>query len=165
LPGSTPQFWQSMPLNTYPTALPSHGVAMAGPEMTSEIGVPNHTGFNAHLVPKDPKTAGWLSWGPSLPLPVGMYKYTLSYVSNEKSNTDQTALPVGNWDVVLQQGGAGNEKSLFSGKLMGTSGTIKQLEGVINIAAGQETMPLEIRTYFLAQGDLQLVSTSLVKLH
>jgi hypothetical protein len=66
--------------------------------------------------------------------------------------------------VVLQQGGAGNEKSLFSGKLMGTSGATMQLDGVITIAPGQETMPLEIRTFYLAQGDLQLVGASLLKL-
>jgi hypothetical protein len=159
LPGSTPQFWQSVPLNTYPVVFPTTGVVLAGPEMTSEIGVPNRAGFNASLVPKDPRNAGWLSWGPSLPLPIGKYKFTLSYISNEKPT-----LPVGKWDVVLQQGGAGNEKSLFSGKLMGTSGATMQLDGVITIAPGQETMPLEIRTFYLAQGDLQLVGASLLKL-
>jgi Family of unknown function (DUF6311) len=159
LPGSTPQFWQSVPLNTYPVVFPTTGVVLAGPEMTSEIGVPNRAGFNASLVPKDPKNAGWLSWGPSLPLPIGKYKFTLSYISNEKST-----LPVGNWDVVLQQGGAGNEKSLFSGKLAGTSGATVLLDGVITIAPGQETMPLEIRTFYLAQGDLQLVGASLLKM-
>lgn len=164
LPGSTSQFWQSIPFNTYPVVFPAKGIAMAGPEMTSQIGVPNHAGFGAYLTPKDPKQAGWLSFGPSLPLPVGKYKYTLAYVSNEKLSAEKTALPVGNWDVVLQQGGAGNEKSLFSGKLVGTSGAIKQLDGIFTIAPGQETMPLEIRTFFLAHGDLQLVSTSLLKL-
>ncbi len=164
LPGSTPQFWQSIQLNTYPAAFPTRGIVLAGPEMTSEIGVPDRSGYNANLVPKDSKQAGWLSFGPSLPLPVGKYKFTLTYASNEKLNTGKTALPVGNWDVVLQQGGAGNEKSLFSGKLMGTAGATQQIDGVFSIAAGQETMPLEIRTFYLAQGDLQLVSTSLVKL-
>jgi hypothetical protein len=48
--------------------------------------------------------------------------------------------------------------------LMGTDGASQQIDGVFSIAAGQETMPLEIRTFYLAQGDLQLVSTSLVKL-
>jgi hypothetical protein len=95
---------------------------------------------------------------------MGRYEFTLTYASNEKVSVDKTTLAVGNWDVVLQQGGAGNEKFLFSGKLMGTSGATKQIEGVFAITPGQESMPLEIRTFFLAQGDLQLVSTSLVKL-
>jgi Family of unknown function (DUF6311) len=164
LPGSTAAFWQSIKLNTYPVTLAPRGIVMAGPEMTSQIGVPNGAGFNARLVPKDSKQAGWLSFGPSLPLPVGRYEFTLTYVSNEKVSVDKTTLAVGNWDVVLQQGGAGNEKFLFSGKLMGTSGATKQIEGVFAITPGQESMPLEIRTFFLAQGDLQLVSTSLVKL-
>lgn len=103
---------------------------------------------------------GWLSLGSSIPLPLGKYKYAIVYTSAEKGNKT-----VGNWDVVLQQGGDGNEKFLFSGKLTGTSGANKQIKGVFAIVAGQETMPLGIRTYFLAQGDLQLVSTSLVKLH
>ena len=90
---------------------------------------------------------------------MGRYKYAINYASNEKVGTT-----VGNWDVVLQQGGAENEKSLSSGKLIGSLGTVKQIEGVFVVLAGQEHMPLEIRTFYLAQGDLQLVSTSLVKL-
>jgi hypothetical protein len=159
LPGSTPEFWQSIKLNTYPATFVSNGIVLAGPEMYSNIGLANEKGFNARLTPKDPKISGWLSFGPSIPLPIGKYKYTIVYISAEKANKT-----VGNWDVVLQQGGAGNEKFLFSGKLAGTSGENKRIEGIFTVVPGQESMPLEIRTYFLAQGDLQLVSTSLVKL-
>jgi hypothetical protein len=111
------------------------------------------------LVPKDPKLTGWLSFGPSIPLPVGQYKFNISYVSNEKIGSY-----VGNWDVVLQQGVVGKEKVLSAGKLIGSYGVLKQITGEFAVVTGQETIPLEIRTFFLAQGDLQLVSTSLAKL-
>jgi Family of unknown function (DUF6311) len=159
LPGSTQKFWQNIKLNTYPAAFVANGIVLAGPEMYSNIGLANAQGFNARLTPKDPEVPGWLSFGPSLALPMGRYKYAINYASNEKVGTT-----VGNWDVVLQQGGTGNEKSLSSGKLNGSLGAVKQIEGVFVVLAGQEHMPLEIRTFYLAQGDLQLVSTSLVKL-
>ena len=159
LPGSTPEFWRGLSLNTYPAKFAYNSLFLSGPELNSQMGKPSKPGFGANLVSSNPAVPSWLSFGPSIPLPLGKYKYTIVYTSAEKA--DKT---VGNWDVVLQQGGAGNEKFLFSGKLAGTSGVNKQIEGVFAVVPGQESMPLEIRTYFLAQGDLQLVSTSLVKL-
>lgn len=159
LPGSTPEFWRGLSMNTYPAKFADNSLFLSGPELNSQMGKPSKTGFGANLISSNPAAPSWLSFGPSIPLPLGKYKYTIVYTSAEKA--DKT---VGNWDVVLQQGGDGNEKFLFSGKLAGTSGANKQIEGVFAVVAGQETMPLEIRTYFLAQGDLQLVSTSLVKL-
>jgi Family of unknown function (DUF6311) len=159
LPGSKPEFWNNLSLNTYPAKFAENSMFLAGPELNTHIGVPQHQGFNANLVPKNPKQAGWLSFGPSLPLPVGKYKFSLTYLSQEK-----TTQRVGKWEVVLQQGSAGNEKILFSGDLSGTSGASKQIEGVLAVGESQANMPLDIRTFFLAQGDLELVSISLVKL-
>jgi hypothetical protein len=159
LPGSTQKYWEQLSLNTYPAKFAANSMFLSGPELNTQMGKPSKDGFGANLTSSNPATPNWLSFGPSMPLPLGRYKYNITYVSAEKA--DKT---VGNWDVVLQQGGERNEKFLFSGKLTGTSGANKQIEGVFSVAAGQETMPLEIRTYFLAQGDLQLVSTSLVKL-
>jgi hypothetical protein len=159
LPGSKPEFWNNLSLNTYPAKFAENSIFLAGPELNTHIGMPQSSGYNANLIPKEPKQSGWLSFGPSLPLPVGKYKFSLTYLSQE-----QAAQMVGKWDVVLQQGGAGNEKTLFSGNLSGTASAHEQIDGVFNVAAGQEDMPLEIRTFYSAQGDLQLVSTSLVKL-
>jgi hypothetical protein len=159
LPGSTPEFWQNIKLNTYPAAFVANGVVLAGAEMNSHIGIASSSGFNARLAPKDPKLTGWLSFAPSIPLPVGKYKFSIAYASNEK-----IGVHLGNWDVVLLQGGAGSEKSLSSGKLVGSYGAVKQISGDIVIVTGQEQMPLEIRTFYLAKGDLQIISTTLVKL-
>jgi hypothetical protein len=159
LTGSTPEFWRSLSLNTYPAKFADNSLFLSGPELNSQMGKPSKAGFGANLVSSNPSVPSWLSFGPSIPLPLGKYKYTITYISAEKA--DKT---VGNWDVVLQQGGAGNEKFLFSGKLVGTSGVSKQIEGVLTIALGQETMALEIRTYFLANGDLQLSGTTLQKI-
>jgi Family of unknown function (DUF6311) len=159
LPGSTPEFWRSLALNTYPAMFADYSLFLSGPELNSQMGKPSKAGFGANLISSNPAAPSWLSFGPSIPLPLGKYRYSIVYSSAEKANK-----AVGNWDVVLQQNGAGNEKFLFSGKLLGTSGVNKQIEGVLTIAPGQENLPLEIRTFFLAQGDLQLVSMSLVKL-
>ena len=159
LPGSTPEFWRGLTLNTYPATFADNSLFLSGPELHSQMGKPSRAGFGATLISSNPSVPSWLSFGPSIPLPLGKYEYSIVYTSTEKAD-----ITVGKWDVVLQQGGAGNEKSLSSGKLAGTSGVNKNIAGVFTITSGQETMPLEIRTFFLAQGDLQLVSTSLVKL-
>lgn len=159
LPGSNPEFWRQISLNTYPVHFAEKSLFLSGPELNTVIGKPSKTGFGANLVPSNPDIPGWLSYGPSLPLPVGRYKFNIVYSSAE--NAKQT---VGKWDVIFPEGGSGNEKTVAAGVLLGTTGGNKQIEGVLTIQPGQEAKPLEIRTYFLAQGDLQLVSTSLVKL-
>lgn len=158
LPGSTPAFWRSIEMNTYPAKFENQSLFLSGPELNTQLGKPSKTGFGANLSPSEPTTPNYLSFGPSIPLPVGTYSYSMTYSSNEKLNK-----LVGNWDVVLQMGGAGNEKSLFNGKLLGTSGANQEIKGEITIDAGEEAMPLEIRSYYLATGDLQIANLSLVK--
>jgi hypothetical protein len=159
LPGSTPSFWQSLALNTYPAQFAPNSLFLSALELSSQVGKPSKVGFGATLVSANAAIPGWLSFGPAIALPIGKYKYNMIYSSTEKTNKT-----VGNWDVVLQQGTPGNEKTLFSGKLNGTNGANKTIEGNFEINAEQETMPLEIRSYYLAQGDLQIVGISLVKL-
>ncbi len=159
LPGSTSQFWKDLALNTYPAKFAANSMYLSGPELSTQMGKPTRGGFGANLISSDMTVPSWLSWGPSKPLPLGKYKFSLTYSSAEKNTSI-----VGNWDVVLQQGGPGNEKSLFSGKLVGTLGANKEIEGEFNILARQEIMPLEIRTFFLANGDLQLSGITLQKI-
>lgn len=158
LPGSTQKYWEQLSLNTYPAKFAANSIFLSGPELNTQMGKPTRGGFAANLVSSNLAIPNWLSFGPSMPLPLGKYKYNLTYSSAEKA--DKT---VGNWDVVLQQGGAGNEQRLFSGPLTGTSGINRLIEGEFIISHSQETMPLEIRTFYLANGDLQLVSISLQK--
>ena len=65
----------------------------------------------------------------------------------------------GNWDIVLE-----NEKILSSGKLMGTQGKNQRIEGIFSIEAKDAGRSFELRTFYLAMGDLQLISSSLQKL-
>jgi hypothetical protein len=157
--GSTPEFWQDQPLKTYPVKLIAKGRYWLAGELSTNIGQISGRGFAQRLMPKIASVPGWLSFGPSIPLPLGKYKYTIVYRSPEK--IDKT---VGKWDVALKQGGDENEKFLYSGKLTGTAGVNKQIEGVLTIAPGQETMPFEIRTFYMAQGDLELIGTTLQKI-
>ena len=151
LPGSTPDFWQSLPLVTSPITLVAQGRQWGPAEFSTYIGTAVGQGAAQRLVPKDKAQEGWLSFGPFVYLPVGRYHYTIDYAS--------TALPtqqVGDWDVKLE-----NTKTLVAGPLTGTAGQARRLQGVINIDATDAGKPLEIRTHYLAQGDLQLISTSL----
>jgi Family of unknown function (DUF6311) len=158
LPGSTPDFWQSQQLKTNPIKIIAQGRQWAGAELSTNIGQTMGKGFEQRLVPKKAKEPGWLSFGPFVALSPGRYHFAIDYTSN--AAPDQQT---GNWDVVVQMGGAANEKRLFAGKLAGTEGQVKRIEDVLIIDASTTGKPLEIRTYFLAQGDLQLVSILLQK--
>jgi hypothetical protein len=46
---------------------------------------------------------------------------------------------------------------------MGTDGQVKRIEDVLTIDASTAGKAIEVRSYFLAQGDLQLVSLVLQK--
>ena len=94
--------------------------------------------------------AGWLSFGLGISLPVGKYRFEIDYVSKSSPNAH-----VGNWDVVLD-----NEKKLGNGKLMGSEGKTSRIEGVFVIEPEDVGKSFELRTFFLAQGDLQVISSS-----
>jgi hypothetical protein len=52
---------------------------------------------------------------------------------------------------------------LKSGKLVGTQGKIQRVEGAFKIEAADAGKPFEIRTFYLAKGDLQIINSSLQK--
>ena len=151
LPGSTPDFWQRLPLATSPITLMDQGRQWGPAEFSTNIGLVVGQGAAQRLVPKNKEAADWLSFGPFVYLPAGKYRFTLDYASNA-----QATQHVGDWDVILE-----NSKSFAAGQLTGTGGQTKRLEGVFHIDAANAGKPLEIRTRYLARGDLQLLSTSL----
>jgi hypothetical protein len=154
LPGSTPDFWQNLPLAASPIKLIDHGRHWGPAEFSTNIGTTVGKGFEQRLIPKNKSEAGWLSFGPFVFLPAGTYRFTIDYVSQ--------ALPaehVGDWDVTLE-----NTKIFASGQLTGTSGQPRRMEGILNIDTTDAGKPLEIRTNYLARGDLQLISSSLQKI-
>lgn len=158
LPDSTPEFWQKLPLATNPIKLVAQGRQWAGAELSTHVGQPVGKGFEQRLVPKKASDPGWLSFGPYVALPAGRYHFAIDY-SSQAAPTQHT----GNWDAVIQMDGIAHINRQFAGKLMGTDGQVKRMEGVLTIDATTAGKSLEIRTYFLAQGDLQLVSILLEK--
>jgi Family of unknown function (DUF6311) len=153
LPGSTAEFWANLAPVASPITVVDNGRQWGITEYSTVIGKPVGKGLGQRLVPRAAAEAGWLSFGPFLALPAGKYHYAITYTSNAPS-TVQT----GNWDLVLE-----NESILTSGKLVGTQGKEQRIEGVFNIDAPDAGKPFELRTFYLAKGDLQLISSSLQK--
>ena len=153
LPGSTAEFWNNQPPVASPTAIIDNGRQWGVTEYSTVIGKPIGKGLDQRLVPRSATEAGWLSFGPFLSLPTGKYRYSINFSSNELP-TIQT----GKWEIVLE-----NEKILTSGQLIGTQGQTQRIEGVFNIEAHDAGKPFEMRTFYLAKGDLQIVNSSLQK--
>jgi Family of unknown function (DUF6311) len=154
LPGSTPEFWQKIALDTSPIKAIPNGRQWGAAELNTHIGKVVNMGSERRLVPKDAAKSGWLSFGIGVSLPVGKYRYEIEYVSKEDAK-----LHVGNWDVVLD-----NEKKLGNGKVMGSQNKKSRIEGVFNIEPQDVGKSFEMRTFFLAQGDLQVIGSSLQKI-
>ncbi len=153
LPGSTPDFWKNLPLVSSPIQLIPEGRQWRAAEFSTHIGQIVGAGFEQRLQPNDPQKEGWLSYGPSVALPAGKYRFAIDYVSNTLP-TNHT----GNWDVILN-----NNETLASGQLVGTQGKAKRIEGLFTVEPQNADKFFEIRTYYLAKGDLQLISSSLQK--
>ena len=153
LPGSKAEFWNSLAPVASPITMIDNGRQWGVKEYSTVIGKAIGKGADQRLVPRLASEAGWLSFGPFLSLPVGKYRYAINYVSNEIAS-----MQTGNWEIVLE-----NEKILKSGKLTGTQGQIQRIEGDFSIEANDAGKPFEMRSYYLAKGDLQIISSSLQK--
>jgi Family of unknown function (DUF6311) len=154
LPGSTPEFWQKLALETSPIKAIPNGRQWGAAELNTHIGQVVNMGAERRLVPKDAAKSGWLSFGIGVSLPVGKYRFEIDYVSKSSTNVH-----VGNWDVVLD-----NDKKLGNGKIMGSKDKTSRIEGVFNIEPQDIGKSFEMRTFFLAQGDLQVISSTLRKM-
>ena len=153
LPGSSAEFWDKQLPVASPVTILENGRQWGVTEYSTVIGKPVGKGLNQRLAPRLEAEPGWLSFGPFLLLPAGQYRYIFTYTSKASPDTQ-----VGNWDIVLE-----NEKKLVSGKLTGTQGNSQKIEGVLTIAPQDAGKPFEMRTFYLAKGDLQLISSSLQK--
>ena len=159
LPKSSAEFWQNLRLKSSPIQHLPQGRRWFASELQTRIGRILGVGSEQLLIPTNANTAGWLSFGPYIALPAGTYRFAITF-SSKASHSQQT----GNWDVVVQMGDAGGEKILSTGKLMGTNGELKRIEGVLIIDTTTADKPIEARTFFLAQGDLQMSSFELQKI-
>jgi hypothetical protein len=154
LPGSSAEFWSNQPPVASPIVMIENGRQWGVTEYSTVIGKPIGKGMDQRLAPRSATEAGWMSFGPFLSLPTGNYRYSISYLSNTS-----TEIQTGNWEIVLE-----NKKILKSRKLFGSLGQTTKLEGVFSIDAEDAGKSFEMRSYYLAKGDLQIVNSSLQKL-
>ena len=105
------------------------------------------------LVAKRAQQEGFLSFGPYLRLHPGRYRVRLRYVS-QADLTQQ----VGRWDIMANRSGM-PARLWGDGSLTGTRGAVREIESIFNADDGAALV--EIRTYFMATGDLQLLTIAL----
>lgn len=79
------------------------------------------------LVPREPDTVGYLSYGPYITLAPGTYQHNIEYLSEADAGTT-----VGTWDLVGRDS-SGELLILAAGPLMGTQGEPLQLEGSLSL--------------------------------
>ena len=104
------------------------------------------------LVPREPGTAGYLSYGPYISLSSGLYEHRIEYISQANSSTT-----VGSWDLVGQDR-SGDTITLAAGPLMGTQGETFQLEGTLSLS--QALRKTELRLFSNGE-DVQLEAVSI----
>ena len=110
---------------------------------------------SGRLVATEKGKSGFLSYGPYANLPPGMYSYCIEYLSNSPVQKI-----VGKWDI-MGEGGTDSPHEISSGLLTGTDSQLKRISGKLNIKNADN--PLEIRSIFFGDGDLQLIGISLKK--
>lgn len=150
--GANNAYWAGVGLATIPIAPFNDHVEWPAQALQTQTGKLQ----DGRLLPATTDKPGVLSFGPYIVLPAGRYHYTINFAS--RSDPSQT---VGRWDVVLSSAnGAGSE--IAAGPLYGTGGSNARIEGTFTTNGTH--LPLEIRTFFSGNGDLQLVGIALKKL-
>lgn len=140
--------WKASQLPIIPVAIPA-GAEWKPSELPTRIG---HV-VNGRLVPAARTGPGHLSFGPYIILPPGRYHYAIDYASDSPPEQQ-----VGRWDVSLG-GSMAAAPAIAAGPLQGSAGQVQRVEG--NFTARDWHAPLEIRTFFIGDGDLQLIGISL----
>ena len=107
----------------------------------------------ARLTPLAADKGGVFSYGPYVTLHPGRYRMRLRYASDAEE-----ARQVGHWDIVGNRAKA-PVLEVDAGRLNGTRGATREIETVFT--ATDSTALFEIRTFFTANGDLQLLDISL----
>ncbi|MBH3341402.1 hypothetical protein I5L51_19995 [Pseudomonas mendocina] len=110
---------------------------------------------DGRIVARQPGTPGYLSFGPYVSLPAGIYRFRIDYVSDAEPTTQ-----VGEWDVVAEL----NEqfKVLATGRTSGSAGHPAEIEGLFVLE--HDAKKLEIRLHSNG-GDIQLVALTVAAGH
>ena len=146
-PGPALKRPQEIPLPLQAVAIPGSTVEWSADKLPTQTGKLE----NGRLVPAEKSRPGFLSFGPYATLPPGRYHYGIRYASHSSGSHT-----VGSWDIVA---GAVN---IRSGTLRGTEQRIERIEGTFEM--GGSGTPVEIRTFFEGDGDLQVIGIALERI-
>jgi hypothetical protein len=123
------------------------------------ISLPSQTGekkghFMLAGAPRDP--AGFITFGPYVPLKSGQYKLTISYFSSSAS-----AQVVGKWDVVVTV--QNRIEEMAAGEIPGSQGVEEHISRTFRIPSQLSRHRVEIRTYFYGKSDLAINDITIAK--
>lgn len=126
-----------------------------GAELLGLVGAPADGGRTAQSTRGD--VPGFLSYGPYLTVGPGRYHFTLQYRSDREPGQE-----AGWWDVFAHGTGPQGEKQLKTGKLEGSAGVERTIEGDFDILTPGTS--IEIRTFFGGTGRLDVRRITLNRL-
>lgn len=110
---------------------------------------------DGRIVARQSGTPGYLSYGPYISLPAGIYSFRIDYISDADPATQ-----VGEWDVVAELNG--ELKVLTKGPVRGSARQADRIEGLFVLE--QDAKRLEIRLLSNG-GDIQLAALTLIAGH
>jgi hypothetical protein len=110
---------------------------------------------DGRLVPQHPGMVGYLSYGPYISLPAGIYSFRVDYLSNARPQ-----VVVGEWDVIGEE--AGELRTLARGTLQGSDARTNEVHGFFVL--DHDVKRLEIRLLSNG-GDVQLSGITLIVGH
>jgi hypothetical protein len=141
------QRWASLavPLNLVRAPSHQHWSAAQLPSIIGQL-------KDGRRVPRQPGISGYLSYGPYISLPAGIYQFRIDYQSDAPEG-----IAVGHWDVVGRDAQK-NAQTLASGPLNGSKGQPQPVTGAFSHA--QTMTDIEIRL-FSTGGDVQLSSITI----
>lgn len=105
---------------------------------------------------KDPKQAGYLTYGPYEPLPAGNYAVQINY-----SSTQARQQAVGDWDAVISL--TAESRMLAKGQMTGSDGIATTATGTFTVQPEQNLKRIEIRTHSSADTELTIIAVRLTR--
>lgn len=147
LPGMEKERWASLavPLSANEISTRQDWAADQLPSVIGHI-------KNERLIPRQPGMSGYLSYGPYISLPTGIYQFRIDYLSDA-----QPDVPVGHWDVVGRDT-HGRFQTFASGPLIGTNGKPQHITETFSLS--QITTDIELRLFTTGE-DAQLSSIAI----
>ncbi len=117
-----------------------------GKELSSQTG---RVLDNSVVATKDKDQPGYITFGPYVELPKGVYRFDIIYNSPASTNTK-----VGNWDVVVNL--SAKMMEISSGDINGTNGEEQHIKGEFIVEEEYSYKKIEIRSFYNAVDNLSI---------